>query len=113
MEKLYGIVMGQCTESLKSEIKGEGNYEDAEMDSNALWLLQTIKKISAGISTKKNETPGKSLDTFQKRFRLAVQTLELVGDIKVFLLMLKTIGVLNYTEADAISDEDKADEKKK
>eukprot|EP00957_Ditylum_brightwellii_P071996 5472184-Ditylum_brightwellii.AAC.1 len=36
MEKLYGIVMRQCTESLKSEIKGEGDYEDAEMDSNVL-----------------------------------------------------------------------------
>eukprot|EP00957_Ditylum_brightwellii_P060834 4618602-Ditylum_brightwellii.AAC.1 len=115
MEKLCGIVMGQCTESLKSEIKGENDYEDAEMDSNALWLLQTVKKISAGINKKKNEVqkPGESLDTFQKQFRSAVQTLELAGCIKIFLPMLKTIGVLDYTEVDAISDEAKADEKKK
>eukprot|EP00957_Ditylum_brightwellii_P168803 12848159-Ditylum_brightwellii.AAC.1 len=92
MEKLYGIVMGKCTESQIPEIKGEDNYEDAEMDSNK---------------------PGKSLDAFQKQFRSAVQTLELAGGIKVFLPMLKTIGVLKYTEADAISDEAKVDVKKK
>eukprot|EP00957_Ditylum_brightwellii_P197435 15042330-Ditylum_brightwellii.AAC.2 len=96
MEKLYGIMMGQCAESLKLEIKGN-------------------QKISAEINTKKNEVqayvnklrnlilsiqkPGKSLDAFQKRFKLAVQTLELVGGIEVFLPILKTIGVLNYNEA--------------
>eukprot|EP00957_Ditylum_brightwellii_P150365 11450156-Ditylum_brightwellii.AAC.1 len=63
MEKLYGIVMGQCTESLN-------------------WKLKTIKKISTGINTKKNEKPGKSLGAFQKHFRLAVQTLELAGGIE-------------------------------
>eukprot|EP00957_Ditylum_brightwellii_P142277 10839262-Ditylum_brightwellii.AAC.1 len=82
MGKLYGIMMGQCTESLKSDIKGEDDYEDAEIDSNVLWLLQTIKKIFAGIHTKKNEKPVKSLDIFQKWFRLAVQTLELAGGIE-------------------------------
>eukprot|EP00957_Ditylum_brightwellii_P132916 10135692-Ditylum_brightwellii.AAC.1 len=81
--------MGQCTESLKSEIKDEGDYEDAEMDSNTLWLLQTIKKISAGINTTKNEKPGTSLEAFQKRFRLAVQTLESVGSIKMRLKWMK------------------------
>eukprot|EP00957_Ditylum_brightwellii_P033277 2521143-Ditylum_brightwellii.AAC.1 len=121
--------MGQCTESLKLEIKGKDNYENAEMDSSTLWLLQTIKKISAGINTKKNEVqayvnklrdlilliqkPGKSLDTFQKCFRSAVQTLELAGGIEVILPILKTIGVLNYNEADDISEEAKVDEKKK
>eukprot|EP00957_Ditylum_brightwellii_P005705 434522-Ditylum_brightwellii.AAC.1 len=129
METLYGIMMGLCTESLKLEIKGKDDYEDAEMDSNVLWLLQMIKKISAGINTEKNEVQayvnklrdlilliqklGKSLDAFQKRFRSTVQTLELAGGIKVFLPMLETIGILNYIEANAISDEDKADEKKK
>ena len=44
-EKLYGIIMGQCTESLKSEIKGEDTYKNAEMDSDALWLMKTIKMI--------------------------------------------------------------------
>ena len=80
MEKLYGVMIGQCTDSLLSEIKGDDGYEDAEMDSNALWLLQTLKRISAGINTKKNEVqsyvnklrdlimliqkPGESLDAF-------------------------------------------------
>ena len=75
-----------------SEVKGDDAYEDAEMDSNTLWLLQTLKRISAGINTKKNEVqsyvnklrdlvlliqkPGESLDVFLKRFRSAVQILE-------------------------------------
>mmetsp|Transcript_13830 Transcript_13830/g.20186 ORF Transcript_13830/g.20186 Transcript_13830/m.20186 type:complete len:247 (-) Transcript_13830:675-1415(-) len=83
--KLYGIILGKCTESSKSLIKGKDEYEEKEMDSDTLWLMETIKKISAGINTKKNEVqayvnkcrdiwnciqlPNESLDTFQKRFR--------------------------------------------
>ena len=38
--RLYGIVIGQCTESLISEIKGHDEFEEKDMDSNALWLLE-------------------------------------------------------------------------
>eukprot|EP00957_Ditylum_brightwellii_P011492 869027-Ditylum_brightwellii.AAC.1 len=55
MEKLYGVIIGQCTDSLLSGIKGDDSYEDAKMDSNALWLLRILKQISAGINMKKNE----------------------------------------------------------
>ena len=47
--------MGQCTKSLKADIKGKDTYEDAEMDSDALQLMITIKRISDGMNTKKNK----------------------------------------------------------
>ena len=50
--KMYGIIFGQCTESLKSEIKGDDDYQEKEMDSDTLWLIKMIKQISAGINTK-------------------------------------------------------------
>eukprot|EP00957_Ditylum_brightwellii_P046844 3555613-Ditylum_brightwellii.AAC.1 len=99
------------------------------MDSNALWLLQTLKQISVGINTKKNKAqsyinklrelvmliqkPAESLDVFLKRFRLAVHTLELAGGIEVFLSMLKNIGLLDYTKAETETDATKQTEMKK
>ena len=123
--KLYGIILGQCTESLKSEIKGEDEYEEKEMDSDALWLMETIKKISAGINTKKNEVQAyinkcrdvwnciqlsnESLDAFQKRFRSTAQTADLAGGEMLFLPTLKTIGLIDMERVNSIVSED-ADE---
>ena len=53
--KMYRIIFGQCTEALKSEIKGDDEYKDKEMDLNTLWIMQKVKQISAGINTKKIE----------------------------------------------------------
>ena len=52
---MYRIIFGQCTEALKSEIKGDDKYKDKEMDLNTLWIMQKVKQISAGINTKKIE----------------------------------------------------------
>eukprot|EP00957_Ditylum_brightwellii_P089036 6780401-Ditylum_brightwellii.AAC.1 len=129
IEKLYGVIIGQCTDSLLLEIKGDDAYEDAKMDSDALWLLRTLKQISAGINAKKNKVqsyinklrelmmliqkPAESLDIFLKRFRSAVQTLELAGGVEVFLPMLKNVGLLDYTKAKTETDATKQTEMKK
>eukprot|EP00957_Ditylum_brightwellii_P164001 12486922-Ditylum_brightwellii.AAC.1 len=59
------------------------------------------------------QKPGKSLDVFLKRFRSAVQTLELVGGVEAFLPMLKNVGLLDYTEAETETDATKQTEIKK
>ena len=115
--KMYGIIFGQCTESLKSEIKGDDEYPDMEMDSNALWLVKMIKKISAGINTKKNEmqayvnkcrevwncvqASNETLDAFQKRFRSTAQTAELAGGRMIFLPELRSIKKIDRDDVSA------------
>eukprot|EP00957_Ditylum_brightwellii_P098882 7533070-Ditylum_brightwellii.AAC.1 len=57
--------------------------------------------------------PARSLDVFLKRFRSAVQTLELAGSIEVLLPMLKNVGLLDYTKAETETDATKQTEMKK
>ena len=133
MIKLYGLLFGQCTSALKSEIKSEPEYDERSMKSDALWLLQTIKKACSGVSAKKNEAQvywnklrelmnmvqkhNETLDEFFKRVRSQVQTLKMAGGTNVFLPLLKTVGQLSTTEKTTanlaiISATDDAEKKK-
>ena len=114
--------MGQCSDFLKSEIKGEDGYEDKEMDFDALCLMEMIKQISDGINTKKNEVQAyvnkchdvwnciqkvdKSLDTFQKRFRSTAQTTDLAGGEKLFLPKINIVCQFDMTKVNSIVDSD-------
>ena len=53
-DKLYGIVIGQCTPELKSTIKGDAEYEKKSSVFYTLWLLQKTNKATAGVGMKKN-----------------------------------------------------------
>ena len=55
MIELYGILFGQCTVAMQSEIKSQIDYEEKSAKSDAFWLLTTVKKACSGLSTKKNE----------------------------------------------------------
>ena len=46
---------GQCTPSMLQEIKGKHEYEKKHKNSDALWLMQTIRGICAGIDDKNNK----------------------------------------------------------
>eukprot|EP00957_Ditylum_brightwellii_P184759 14072597-Ditylum_brightwellii.AAC.1 len=59
------------------------------------------------------QKPGESLDVFLKRFRSAVQTLELAGGAEVCLPMLKNVGLLDYTKAETETDATKQTEREK
>ena len=37
--KLYGLVWGQCTPGLQSELQGESEYKDKSNEFNCLWLM--------------------------------------------------------------------------
>ena len=52
--KLYGIVIVQCTSPLRSTIKGDAEYKTKSSDFDTLWLLQKIKKTTAGVNMKDN-----------------------------------------------------------
>ena len=54
MEKLYGLLWGQCSSALQATIKGISEYEDKSDDFNVIQLLTEIKKAISGIDLKVN-----------------------------------------------------------
>ena len=54
MNKIYGIVFRQCTLSLQSGLKGVSDYEKKSKDCDFWWLMEELKKITAGIDVKEN-----------------------------------------------------------
>ena len=42
--KFYALVMGQCTASLKSTLKGDQYFERKYKKIDVLWLFKMIKK---------------------------------------------------------------------
>ena len=54
MNKIYGIVFGQCTLGLQSEMKEVTDYGKKSNDCDVLWLMGELNKITAGLDTKEN-----------------------------------------------------------
>ena len=52
--KLYSIVIGQCTPELRLTIKGDAEYKKKLSDFDTLWLLQKIKKTTVGVDKRAN-----------------------------------------------------------
>ena len=52
--KLYGMVVGQCTPPLRSTIKHDAEYRINSSDFDTLCLLKNIKKTTTGVDMKAN-----------------------------------------------------------
>ena len=52
--KLYGIVIRQCTPPLRSTIKHDVEYGIKSSDLDTLWVLKNIKKTTTGVDMKAN-----------------------------------------------------------
>lgn len=53
---IYQCVWGQCTEQMKSKLKGFENYENALTTRDCAWLLQKIKSIHYKFEDKKDSS---------------------------------------------------------
>ena len=60
---MYAIVIGQCSLSLQSEIKGDAKYISNFFD--VIGMINRAKKITAGLNTKSNTAI--TLDLFQPK----------------------------------------------
>jgi len=49
VNKLHGLMIGQCMPALHSTIKADNEYEEKSKKFDALWLMQKFKVIVAGI----------------------------------------------------------------
>ena len=53
-QKLYSLVLGQCTESLRAKMKRKEDWKKIDDISNLVELLKMIKEIEFKIDTGKN-----------------------------------------------------------
>lgn len=98
--KMFGLVIGQCTTALCASLKGEEKYDEKNRKFDAEWLLRTVKKITAGVDSKRNtalslhkqilmfmamrQGATESDDDFLTRFNARAESLELAGGGHIF-----------------------------
>ena len=52
--KLYGVIWGQCSPALQSELMGEPDFKEKSSAFDCIWLLGRLKLISAGLDKNSN-----------------------------------------------------------
>ena len=55
MNRIYGIIWGQCTPELQLVLKGNEDYNKKSKTFDLLWIIKEAKKITAGIYVKLNK----------------------------------------------------------
>ena len=55
MERVFGLISGQYAQSLLAEVKADEKYDDTADNSDMVWLLTTIKSISARVDSRANK----------------------------------------------------------
>ena len=95
MNKLYGIIWGQCTPGLKSVLKGNEDFFYKSKKFDLLWIMQEKKNITTGMYVKLNKLASlyhcirsfinlrqgenERNDTFKLRWDNVYETMELEG----------------------------------
>ena len=55
MLKIYGLVKGQCSHSLRAVLKQENDYETKDRKQDLLWLLGKLKSLTLGLDNRSNK----------------------------------------------------------
>jgi hypothetical protein len=100
IHKLYAVVLGQCTQALRSTLKGDPEYEAKSEIFDVLWLLVKLKKLTAGVDAKANpilvlheqiigffnvrQGQNESEDEYLVRFNAKQKSLEMMGGEHIF-----------------------------
>ena len=97
-KKLYGLIWGQCSDALQSEVRGEPDFIKMSESLDCIWLLTTLSLLSAGADKHSDfyissfqaltnfctclQSPDESMAAYYSRFEAAVTTVTLVhGDL--------------------------------
>ena len=91
--KVFAVIWGQCSPGLRAELKGHTEFESKQTFRDASWLLQELKKSTAGLSRNTNiyvamhtvmsalyqvkQRPDETLEQYHLRFKSAVETVKL------------------------------------
>jgi len=118
MAALWGVIMGQCSGSLQQHVKAEDEYKAHMYD--AVWLLQTLKKVTSGVTHQSNvyhstfhalkdlymmrQKSDETVEEYYRRFETAVDLVHLSHDTKIFdnsgLFALENTKDPNITKTD-------------
>lgn len=90
---LWGVVLGQCTPSLKEEVRAMDGYDAKAAAYDSIWLLQTLQKVTAGVNNTSNsfytlfhslkdlylirQRDNESVDDYFRRFEAAMELVTL------------------------------------
>ena len=101
LNKLYAVVIGQCTNALRSTLKGDTEYVEKSNKFDTLWLLEKLKKVTAGVDAKANpvsviheqilsflnlrQGQNELEDEYLARFNAKQKSLEMVGGDHIFV----------------------------
>ena len=123
-EKSFGLTWGQCSSALQSYVKGISKYTERSRKFDLQWLLQELKKATAGIDDKAN--PYVSLhnalgtlykmnqgehepnDRYLERFKTNVIATELTYGSHIFY----SAEIAGKTRDEASAEEIRAEEEK-
>jgi hypothetical protein len=88
--KAYGVIWGQCSPALQSELMGEPKFKDKSASFDCIWLLETLNLLSAGVDKNSNvymstfhamkgfysmrQSPTETMEAYHSRFESAVAT---------------------------------------
>jgi hypothetical protein len=88
--KTYGVIWGQCSPALQSELMGEPTFKDKSASFDCIWLLETLNLLSAGMDKNSNvymstfhamqvfysmrQLPTKTMEAYHSRFESSVAT---------------------------------------
>jgi len=118
INKIYGLVIGQCTPALCSTLKSDAEYKEKSADHDTLWVLKKLKVLTAEVDQEANpaytlhkqtlfffntrQGQGESDDDYLVCFNAHVRVLEMSGGENMFISE-KILG--KKTVASASDDE--------
>ena len=127
IEKVFGLIWGQCSSSLQAYIKGLSEYEEKCDVFDVAWLLRELRKASSGIDNKMNpyitlheamanvyrmkQGADESNDAYLERFNMIVCTAEMVGGKNLFYsekIAKKDLHAASQSDITAAEEQSKA-----
>lgn len=112
ISKLYGRMLGQCTPALTADIKNRSDFLIRNASVDALLLVETILKVSAGVDrraneylifyTKMNQGKTQTMVDYKAEFVQEVKVLELTGSDTLLLpFHMENLKDIGTTDKDA------------
>ena len=120
LKKIYSLVYGNCTDSVRTMLKTDDDYESKSQSFDHSWLFKKVKMIVSGLDTKMNvrvslhaamlnymlmkQYQYETNDAYLTRFRSMTETLKLAGGEHILVsesLLGKEIKVASKAEISA------------
>ena len=125
MKRVYGLIKGQCSHSLRALLKQESNFEEKDGEQNVLWLMEKVEKITSGLDNKSNKRcnlfdalfvfitmrqgENESDSAYMKRFRVNLDTLYSAGGKHILCSpeLMEAVDKDNPTDLERETEENK------